>query len=61
MDTVDGKPVEMIVCGALSDGDSRYPRPEGKECQCKDGWGGVNCNGKVYSGNSMHPAGANVL
>ncbi|EIW68541.1 hypothetical protein TREMEDRAFT_31917, partial [Tremella mesenterica DSM 1558] len=32
------------LCGALSDGDERYPRPEGELCQCKDGWGGINCN-----------------
>lgn len=32
------------LCGALSDGDHRYPRLEGKECECKEGWGGINCN-----------------
>ncbi|KAL7420171.1 FAD-dependent urate hydroxylase [Cryptotrichosporon argae] len=32
------------LCGALSDGDERFPRPEGELCQCKDGWGGINCN-----------------
>ncbi|ORX36133.1 hypothetical protein BD324DRAFT_630290 [Kockovaella imperatae] len=32
------------LCGALSDGDQRYPREEGKLCECKDGWGGINCN-----------------
>ncbi|WWD00117.1 hypothetical protein V866_007025 [Kwoniella sp. B9012] len=32
------------LCGALSDGEERYPRPEGELCQCKDGWGGINCN-----------------
>ncbi|WWC67467.1 uncharacterized protein I206_101375 [Kwoniella pini CBS 10737] len=32
------------LCGALSDGDERYPRPEGELCECKDGWGGINCN-----------------
>jgi hypothetical protein len=34
------------VCGALTDGDERYPRPDGELCQCKDGWGGINCNGE---------------
>lgn len=34
------------VCGALSDGDQRYPRPDGELCNCKDGWGGINCNGE---------------
>nr|XP_019047681.1 ATP-dependent permease [Kwoniella bestiolae CBS 10118]OCF26611.1 ATP-dependent permease [Kwoniella bestiolae CBS 10118] len=32
------------LCGALSDGDERYPRPDGELCDCKDGWGGINCN-----------------
>ncbi|WWC58962.1 uncharacterized protein I303_101507 [Kwoniella dejecticola CBS 10117] len=32
------------LCGALSDGDERYPRPEGELCDCKKGWGGINCN-----------------
>nr|ODO01155.1 ATP-dependent permease [Cryptococcus depauperatus CBS 7855] len=31
-------------CGGLSDGDERYPRPDGEVCECKDGWGGINCN-----------------
>lgn len=31
------------TCGALSDGDNRPPR-KGDSCQCKDGWGGINCN-----------------
>jgi hypothetical protein len=35
------------VCGALSDGDSRYPRPDGELCDCKEGWGGINCNGTL--------------
>ncbi|ORY24112.1 hypothetical protein BCR39DRAFT_335530 [Naematelia encephala] len=32
------------LCGALSDGDERFPRPQGELCECKDGWGGINCN-----------------
>ncbi|KIR58353.1 ATP-dependent permease [Cryptococcus bacillisporus CA1873] len=32
------------LCGALSDGDERFPRPKGELCECKDGWGGINCN-----------------
>ncbi|KIR82739.1 ATP-dependent permease [Cryptococcus gattii E566] len=32
------------LCGALSDGDERFPRPSGELCECKDGWGGINCN-----------------
>lgn len=35
------------VCGALSDGGERYPRPAGELCECKDGWGGINCNGEL--------------
>ncbi|KAK6340918.1 hypothetical protein TWF696_009231 [Orbilia brochopaga] len=31
-------------CGALSDGRERFTRPKGKNCQCKDGWDGINCN-----------------
>ncbi|WVQ83751.1 hypothetical protein IAT38_005895 [Cryptococcus sp. DSM 104549] len=32
------------LCGGLSDGDERYPRPDGELCDCKEGWGGINCN-----------------
>ncbi|WVQ97528.1 hypothetical protein IAU59_004642 [Kwoniella sp. CBS 9459] len=32
------------LCGGLDDGDERYPRPEGELCECKEGWGGINCN-----------------
>ncbi|TXT13418.1 hypothetical protein VHUM_00785 [Vanrija humicola] len=32
------------LCGSLKDGDARYPRPDGKLCDCNDGWGGINCN-----------------
>ncbi|RKP08517.1 hypothetical protein THASP1DRAFT_5145, partial [Thamnocephalis sphaerospora] len=31
------------VCGGLSDGKQRKVR-EGKQCSCKDGWSGINCN-----------------
>lgn len=31
------------VCGSLADGSERYPR-EGDTCDCKPGWGGINCN-----------------
>jgi hypothetical protein len=31
---------------SLADGGQRRLREEGKPCQCKDGWGGINCNGK---------------
>jgi hypothetical protein len=39
----------IVVCGALTDGDERYPRPDGELCHCKEGWGGINCNGKLGS------------
>ncbi|KAL1408358.1 FAD-dependent urate hydroxylase [Vanrija albida] len=32
------------LCGSLKDGDARFPRPDGKLCDCNDGWGGINCN-----------------
>ncbi|KAK5092478.1 FAD-dependent urate hydroxylase [Exophiala xenobiotica] len=33
------------LCGALSDGKNRSPRPDDQEtCDCKDGWSGINCN-----------------
>lgn len=31
-------------CGSLADGKERHPRPEGEQCQCKEGWTGINCN-----------------
>ncbi|KAK4218881.1 hypothetical protein QBC37DRAFT_305318 [Rhypophila decipiens] len=31
------------LCGSLADGDNR-PIREGKECECKEGWKGINCN-----------------
>ena len=31
------------LCGSLADGNNRLPR-KGKQCNCKDGWEGINCN-----------------
>ncbi|KAF4597755.1 (ABC) transporter [Pleurotus pulmonarius] len=31
-------------CDSLADGEQRRLREEGKPCDCKDGWGGINCN-----------------
>jgi hypothetical protein len=31
------------LCGSLSDGKDRLPR-KGEECDCHDGWSGINCN-----------------
>ena len=33
-------------CDSLADGDQRRLREDGKPCECKEGWGGINCNGK---------------
>lgn len=35
-----------LECDSLADGDRRRPREEGETCECKDGWGGINCNGR---------------
>lgn len=36
-------------CDSLADRDHRRPREEGESCKCKDGWGGINCNGASTS------------
>jgi hypothetical protein len=46
----------MPVCGALTDGDERYPRPDGELCHCKEGWGGINCNGELRFPHCPDPA-----
>jgi hypothetical protein len=33
-----------LECGSLADGVER-PLRENEPCQCKEGWGGINCNG----------------
>ncbi|KAJ8295972.1 ABC transporter G family member [Rhodotorula toruloides] len=38
-----GEDCSKPLCGSLADGSERYPR-EGDTCECKDGWGGINCN-----------------
>ena len=35
-------------CDSLADGDQRRLREDGKTCECKEGWGGINCNGETY-------------
>jgi len=32
-------------CDSLAEGEHRRPRDGNTPCECKDGWGGVNCNG----------------
>lgn len=35
----------LVECDSLADGEKRRQREDGQKCECKDGWGGVNCNG----------------
>jgi hypothetical protein len=39
-----GEDCSEPLCGALPDGRNRSPRGKEKECQCKEGWTGINCN-----------------
>lgn len=35
----------LSACGSLADGANRHTRPaDQQQCQCKDGWSGINCN-----------------
>jgi hypothetical protein len=38
----------ITECDSLADGTHRRLRESGKPCKCKDGWGGINCNGEYY-------------
>jgi hypothetical protein len=38
----------VTECDSLADGDKRRLRKDGENCECKDGWGGINCNGMSY-------------
>ncbi|GAA5855775.1 hypothetical protein JCM8547_000351 [Rhodosporidiobolus lusitaniae] len=38
-----GEDCSKPLCGSLADGNDRFPR-EGKECECEEGWSGLNCN-----------------
>ncbi|KIW17505.1 hypothetical protein PV08_04699 [Exophiala spinifera] len=46
------------LCGSLADGKNRSPR-KGSECECKDGWEGINCNvcSSDNACNAMMPLG----
>jgi len=37
-----------VECDSLAEGDHRRLREDGKSCECKDGWGGINCNGALF-------------
>jgi hypothetical protein len=37
--------ISYVECDSLADGVKRRLRKDGEQCQCKDGWGGTNCNG----------------
>jgi hypothetical protein len=39
-----GEDCSEPLCGALPDGKDRTPRGSEKECACKEGWSGINCN-----------------
>jgi hypothetical protein len=39
-------------CDSLVDGDQRRLR-EGQPCECKDGWGGIDCNGPPHLHRSI--------
>ena len=39
-----GEDCSTPLCGALPDGKDRAPRGSEKECECKEGWSGINCN-----------------
>ncbi|OAL06125.1 hypothetical protein IQ06DRAFT_362352 [Phaeosphaeriaceae sp. SRC1lsM3a] len=39
-----GEDCSEPLCGALPDGKDRAPRGSEQECQCRDGWTGINCN-----------------
>jgi hypothetical protein len=39
-----GEDCSEPLCGALPDGKDRAPRGSEQECQCSDGWAGINCN-----------------
>lgn len=32
------------LCGSPADGAKRFPREDGKDCDCSAGWDGLNCN-----------------
>jgi len=48
-----GRPsLNLLECDSLADGDHRRPRDGDNPCECKDGWGGINCNGTPPKGSA---------
>ena len=43
----------VVECDSLADGDHRRQREDGRQCECKDGWDGINCNGQRYPSNRI--------
>lgn len=43
-DGFGGEDCSQPLCGSLADGNNRLPRGQEKQCQCKEGWEGINCN-----------------
>ncbi|KAF1913746.1 hypothetical protein BDU57DRAFT_520742 [Ampelomyces quisqualis] len=39
-----GEDCSEPLCGALPDGKDRAPRGSEQQCQCAEGWAGINCN-----------------
>ena len=40
--------LNFLECDSLADGDHRTLRGS-EPCECKEGWGGINCNGAAVS------------
>ncbi|KAF9352414.1 hypothetical protein BGX34_012170 [Mortierella sp. NVP85] len=53
--------LNLVLCGALTDGRDRPQRGDAKSCKCKDGWSGINCNvcEADHVCDSMVPTGKN--
>lgn len=56
-----GEDCSKVLCGSLAGGNNRLPR-KGKQCKCKEGWEGINCNVCVSDDacRSFMPVGQNA-
>ena len=43
-DGFGGNDCSEPLCGSLGDGNSKRPVRKKKQCACKSGWSGINCN-----------------